>query len=77
MGVSHYFSFNCYKIPFVSFERWGETKGIFNESAILGYTHNYKWSLSFLSKRDSLDSILSGSGTQQSTGQTAAHWGSS
>ena len=37
----------------------------------------YKWSLSFLSNKTSSVSSLSGSGTQQSTGQTAAHCGSS
>ena len=37
----------------------------------------YKCNLSFRSTNTSSDSTLSGSGRQQSTGQTAAHWGSS
>ncbi len=38
---------------------------------------NYKCNEAFLASNVSFDSTRSGSGTQQSTGQTAAHCGSS
>ena len=33
------FSFNGFKIPFISHEGWGKTKGIFNETPMTGSRH--------------------------------------
>jgi hypothetical protein len=51
-----------------------------NEKALFSYSicgMDYKCKRIFLSSNNSLLSTRSGSGTQQSTGQTAAHCGSS